>query len=88
MDVVSTELDYALRAQVLSGPAIENSPLRPLAGMTVPVKISGPAAKPSYAVDWAPIAAELLLRRATGRTGTPSVNQMLEGLGDLLRRKK
>ena len=88
MDLVSTELDYSLRAQVLTGPNIENSPLRSLGGMTVPVKISGPAAKPSYAVDWAPIAAELLLRRATGRSGSPSVNQVLEGLGSLLQRKK
>lgn len=88
MDLVSTELDYTLRAQVLSGPAVETSPLRSLGGMTVPVKISGPAAKPSYAVDWAPIAAELLLRRATGRAGTPSANQLLEGLGSLLQRKK
>ena len=88
MDLVSTELDYTLRSQVLSGPAIENSPLRALGGITVPVKISGLAAKPSYAVDWAPVAAELLLRRAAGRGGSPAVNQLLEGLGSLLQRKK
>jgi AsmA protein len=88
MDVVSTELDYNLRAQVLPGPATEGGPLRSFAGITVPVKISGPIERPRYGVDWAPIAAEMLLRRATGRTGTPSVNQLMEGLGDLLRRKK
>ena len=88
MDVVSTELDYRLAAQVATGPAVENSPLRPLAGMTVPVAISGPIDRPTYAVDWAPIAGELLLRRATGRSGAPAVNQVIEGLGELLRRKK
>ncbi|HET9013708.1 MAG TPA: AsmA-like C-terminal region-containing protein, partial [Gemmatimonadaceae bacterium] len=88
MDVVSTELDYALRAQVLPDPANERGALRSLVGLTVPVKITGPIEKPSYTVDWAPIAAEVLLKRATGRAGTPGVNQMLEGLGDLFRRKK
>lgn len=88
MDVVTTELDYTLRAQVLPGPAADTGPLRSVAGVTVPVRISGPVERPSYAVDWAPIAAELLLKRATGRTGSPSVNQVIEGLGDLLRRKK
>jgi hypothetical protein len=52
------------------------------------VRINGPIERPGYTVDWGPIAAEVLLRRATGRTGTPSVNQLMEGLGDLLRRKK
>ena len=88
MDVVSTELDYALRAQVLPGVGADAGPLRSVAGITVPVRITGPVEHPSYAVDWAPIAAELLLRRATGRSGSPSVNQVIEGLGDLLRRKK
>jgi hypothetical protein len=59
-----------------------------VAGITVPVRISGPVEHPGYAVDWAPIAGELLLKRATGRSGSPSVNQVIEGLGDLLRRKK
>jgi AsmA protein len=88
MDVVSTELDYTLRAQVLPGAATDTGPLRSVAGMTVPVRITGPVERPGYAVDWAPIAAELLLKRATGRSGSPSVNQVIEGLGDLLRRKK
>ncbi len=88
MDVASTELDYSLRAHVLPGPAAEAGPLRSVAGITVPVHIKGPVDHPGYAVDWTPIAAELLLRRATGRTGSPSVNQVIEGLGELLRRKK
>lgn len=88
MDVASTELDYTLRAQVLAGAATEAGPLRSVAGITVPVRISGPVEHPGYAVDWAPIAGELLLKRATGRSGSPSVNQVIEGLGDLLRRKK
>jgi AsmA protein len=88
MDVVSTELDYTLRAQVLPGAATEAGPLRSVAGITVPVRISGPVEHPGYVVDWAPIAGELLLKRATGRSRSPSVNQVIEGLGDLLRRKK
>jgi AsmA protein len=88
MDVVSTELDYTLRAQVLPGAATDTGPLRSVVGITVPVRITGPVERPGYAVDWAPIAAELLLKRATGRSGSPSVNQVIEGLGDLLRRKK
>jgi AsmA protein len=88
MDVVSAEVDYSLRAQVLPGPATDGGPLRSFAGITVPVRITGPIERPGYAVDWGPIAAEVLLRRATGRAGTPSVNQLMEGLGDLLRRKK
>jgi AsmA protein len=88
MDVVSAEVDYSLRAQVLPGPATDGGPLRSFAGITVPGRINGPIERPGYTVDWGPIAAEVLLRRATGRAGTPSVNQLMEGLGDLLRRKK
>lgn len=89
MDLVSTELDYTLRAQVLAGAGTERGALRSLAGLTVPVRLSGPVEKPSYAVDWGPIAAEALLKRATGgRTDAPAVNQLIEGLGDLFRRKK
>lgn len=89
MDLVSTELDYNLRAQVLAGAGAERGALRSLAGLTVPVRITGPAEKPSYSVDWGPIAAEALLKRATGgRTDAPAVNQLIEGLGDLFRRKK
>ena len=88
MEVVSTELDYTLLAQVLAGPGTDGGPLRSMTGIRVPVRITGPVEHPGYAVDWAPIAAELLLKRATGRTGSPSVNQLMEGLGELLRRKK
>jgi AsmA protein len=88
LDIVSTELDYALRAQVLPGPATERSALRSLAGVTVPVRIAGPLERPSYSVDWGAVAADALLKRATGRAGAPSVDQVLEGLGDLLGRRK
>lgn len=88
MDLVSTELDYTLRAQLLGGATAERGTLRSLAGVTVPVRITGTVEQPSYAVDWAPIAADALLRRATDRAGVPDVNRVIEGLGDLLRRKK
>jgi AsmA protein len=88
VDVGSSQIDYALQAQVLPGPATERSPLRSVAGLSVPVRVTGPLEKPSYAVDWAPVAAQLLTRRATGTVGTPSVDRVIEGLGDLLRRRK
>jgi AsmA protein len=88
MDLVSTELDYALRATVLQGPGIERGPLRSLAGVTVPVRVAGPIEQPSYAVDWSSVAADTLLKRATGRSGAPAVNEVIEGLGDLLKRPR
>jgi len=88
MDLVSMQIDYALRAQVLAGAATERTALRGFAGLTVPVKITGPVEHPAYAVDWGPIAAEALLKRATGRSGTAPVNEAIQGLGDLLRRKR
>jgi AsmA protein len=88
MDLVSTELDYALRAQVLPGPSTERTPLRTLAGITVPVRITGPIEQPAYAVDWTAVAADALLKRATGRAGAPAVNQVIEGLGELFGRRK
>ena len=88
MDLVSTELDYELRARVQVGPGIERSPLRSLTGITVPVHISGPIAHSSYAVDWGSVAAALLLRGATGGIGAPAVNELIEGLGGLLGRQK
>ena len=88
LDLVSTELDYSLKAQVLPGPAVERGPLRSLVGITVPVRVAGPLDKPGYAVDWGSVAAEALLKRATGTTGKPSVDQLIEGLGGLLGRRK
>lgn len=88
MDLVSTELDYDLRARVQVGPGIERSPLRSLTGITVPVHISGPIAQSSYAVDWGSVATALLLRGATGGIGAPVVNELIEGLGGLLGRQK
>jgi AsmA protein len=84
MDLVSTELDYGLRARVQVGPGVERSPLRSLTGITVPVHVSGPLDHPSYAVDWAPVARELLLRGATGGVGAPMVNEVIKGLGGIL----
>jgi AsmA protein len=88
LNIASGELDYMLRAQVAVGPAIERGPLRSLAGVTVPVRIAGPVEQPSYAIDWGSVAADALLKRATGRAGTPSVDQVIEGLGGLLGRRK
>ena len=87
IDLVTTELDYTLRAQVLAGPATDKTPLRSLAGVTVPVHITGETEHPRYAVDWTAVAADALLKRAAGRSGS-SVNQVIEGLGDLLGRRK
>jgi AsmA protein len=88
LDLVSTELDYTLRAQVLPGPSTERTPLRTLAGVTVPVRITGPVEQPAYAVDWTSVATDALLKRATGRAGAPAVNQVIEGLGELFGRRK
>ena len=87
LDVVTTELDYALRAQVLSTPATASGPLRSLAGVTVPVRLSGTLQQPAYAVDWTAVAADALLRRAAGRAGAPA-SSVLQGLGELLGRRK
>jgi AsmA protein len=88
LDLVSTELDYTLQTRVQVGPGSERSALRSLAGITVPVQISGQLEHPSYAVDWAPVAAQLLVRGATGGVGAPVVNEVIKGLGGLLGKKK
>jgi AsmA protein len=87
MDLAAEQLDYTLRAQVSVVPSGSPNALRSLTGMTIPVRLSGQLDHLGYSIDWTGVAAEALVRRATrGSLGAPAADQLMQGLGGLLKR--
>lgn len=85
VDIAAGELNYLTQVAVVeTSEGQGGADLQALRGLTVPVRLTGPLARPNYRVDVAALAAELAKSRLNDNV-KDQINKAVPGLGDALK---